>query len=122
MASALQPEIWHPNMPGVRELITYSGNVFYIGTFIRSDTVLLQCYVKNIFLGAWSSPAFSGTRPPPNTSFTLTSIDRYRALMFGGKEGERQIRVSDLYLVDFQTMVIKLCLYHIAVPVKIPLI
>ena len=24
MASALQPEIWRPNMPGVRELITYS--------------------------------------------------------------------------------------------------
>ena len=24
MASALQPEIWRPNIPGVRELITYS--------------------------------------------------------------------------------------------------
>ena len=26
MASALQPEIWRPNMPGVRELITYSSS------------------------------------------------------------------------------------------------
>ena len=24
MASALQPEIWRPNMPGVRELVSYS--------------------------------------------------------------------------------------------------
>ena len=28
MASALQPEIWRLNMPGVQELITYSIFVF----------------------------------------------------------------------------------------------
>ena len=39
------------------------------------------------------------------TVFTLTSIDEYRALMFGGKEGKHLQRVSDLYFIDFHTMV-----------------
>ena len=56
-------------------------------------------------VAAWSSPTISGTRPPPGAAFTLTSIDEYRALMFGGMEGEYLWRVSDLYLIDFQTMV-----------------
>ena len=55
--------------------------------------------------GAWSSVTVRGTRPPPAAGFTLTSIDDYRALFFGGKEGEHLQRISDLYLIDFQTMV-----------------
>ena len=44
MASALQPEIWRPNMPGVRELITYS-NSFYIFSFF---SVVIDAYSIDI--------------------------------------------------------------------------
>ena len=59
------------------------------------------------FSGAWSSPSFSGTRPPPCGGFSLTSIDDHRALLYGGWDGERRGRVSSLYVIDFQTMVCK---------------
>ena len=58
-----------------------------------------------VLSGTWSSPAISGTRPPPATNFTLTSIDEYRALIFGGREGKYLQKVSDVYLIDFRLMV-----------------
>ena len=64
-----------------------------------------QVYRTILFSGTWSSPSFSGTRPPPCGVFSLTSIDDHRALLYGGYDGERRRRVSDLYLIDFQTMV-----------------
>ena len=59
--------------------------------------------------GAWSSPTVRGTRPPPTAFFTLTSIDDYRALFFGGHDGEHLQEISDLYLIDFQMMVCMDC-------------
>ena len=59
----------------------------------------------SIFAGGWSSPAVRGTRPPPFAYFTLTSIDNYRAISFGGYDGEHIQQISDLYLIDFQMMV-----------------
>ena len=64
----------------------------------------LHCRIM-LFIGIWSSPSFSGTRPIPCGAFSLTSIDDHRALLYGGWDGERQSAVSDLYLIDFQTMV-----------------
>ena len=46
-----------------------------------------------------------GTRPPPCIASTLTSVDNYRAVLFGGRHPE-QGRINDLYLIDFDTMVI----------------
>ena len=63
-----------------------------------------------VFSGTWSSPSFSGTRPPPSYRFSLTSVDNHRALLYGGWDSERRSTVSDLYLIDFQTMVWKLCI------------
>ena len=42
--------------------------------------------------------------------FSLTSIDDHRALLYGGGDAEHRSIVSDLYLIDFQTMVWKLCI------------
>ena len=64
-----------------------------------------QTHHMSMFAGGWSSPIVRGTRPPPFSGFTLTSIDNYRAILFGGKDGEYNERMSDLYLIDFQTMV-----------------
>ena len=46
----------------------------------------------------------TGERPPPCFAFTLTSINDYQALFFGGK-GEQFNRVDLLYIIDFQSMV-----------------
>ena len=55
--------------------------------------------------GAWFSPPVSGARPPPCSGFTLTAIDSHRAVLFGGWQPGGGGRVSDLYLIDFNTMV-----------------
>ena len=63
-----------------------------------------DCYEFVHSTGAWISPAVKGTRPPPCNGFTLTSIDSHRAVLFGGTQPGRG-QVSDLYLIDFNTMV-----------------
>ena len=54
---------------------------------------------------SWSSPTFRGTRPPPCAGFTLTSIDGSRAVFFGGYDAKHCCRISDIYIIDFHTMV-----------------
>ena len=67
--------------------------------------------------GAWFSPPVSGARPPPCSDFTLIAIDSHRAVLFGGIRPRRDGPVSDLYIIDFNTMVkchciVLLCLVH----------
>ena len=54
--------------------------------------------------GVWFSPRVSGTRPPPCSTFTLTSIDNHRAVLFGGNQSQKSSGVlsSDLYLINFE--------------------
>ena len=57
-------------------------------------------------VGLWSSPTFSGTRPPPCSHFTFTAINNHQALLFGGRqESNKKGRTNDVYLIDFLTMV-----------------
>ena len=49
----------------------------------------------------------SGDRPPPCQSCTLTAIDPYTVVMFGGFTGEKCL--NDLYIMDFAAMV-SMCL------------
>ena len=56
------------------------------------------------FTGEWSSPALTGTRPPHGSHFTLTSIDRNRAILFAGQQPGHGY-VNDTYLIDFSKMV-----------------
>ena len=57
--------------------------------------------------GVWSSPATTGERPPPCESFSLTSIDKRRAVFFGGYSGN----TNDVYIIDLQSMVCELMNY-----------
>ena len=53
--------------------------------------------------GVWSSPAVSGTRPPPCNAFSLTKVDDHHAVMFGGNySGQRR---NDVYTLDLARMV-----------------
>lgn len=54
--------------------------------------------------GVWSCPATTGDRPPPCAAFTFTAVDDRRAVMFGGKN-INQGRMSNTYIIDFNTMV-----------------
>ena len=47
----------------------------------------------------------NGTRPPPCAVVALTSIDDHRALLYGGRDAEHMCRSSDLYIIDFDTVV-----------------
>lgn len=53
--------------------------------------------------GLWSS-TLTGSRPPPSSYFTLTSINKHQAMYFGGDQHGRGV-VSDLYFIDFDKMV-----------------
>ena len=59
----------------------------------------------SIYIGSWSSPTVNGTRPPPGRGFALTSIDEHRAILHGGYDAGHKCRSSDVYIIDFQTMV-----------------
>ena len=54
--------------------------------------------------GVWSSPAVSGTRPPPCAAFSLTMVDDHHAVMFGGRHHTGQRR-NDVYTLDLARMV-----------------
>ena len=45
----------------------------------------------------------SGNKPPPCDGCTLTAIDPYTLLMFGGYTGKKDMK--DLYIMDFAAMV-----------------
>ena len=45
----------------------------------------------------------SGDRPLPCSGCTLTAIDSYTVLMFGGDTGKKPL--NDLYIMDFAAMV-----------------
>ena len=49
----------------------------------------------------------SGERPPSCSGCTLTAIDSYTLLMFGGYNGRR-----DVFIVDFTAMVSYICLHN----------
>ena len=85
-----------------------STNVSYHSKLGTSYSMCMKFFTTLhliVLLGIWSSPTVSGTRSPPRSGLTLTSIDENRAIAYGGWDGERGSGSSDLYLIDFQTMV-----------------
>ena len=54
----------------------------------------------------WSSPAVTGTKPPPCSDFSLTLTDPDHAVLFGGHQcGEGRGRTNDTYILDLRNMV-----------------
>ena len=54
--------------------------------------------------GSWCTPFFTGQRPPPCADFTLTSINNFRAILYGGDRGI-YVDSQDLYLLDLKNLV-----------------
>ena len=61
--------------------------------------------------GMWTSPSFSGPRPPPCADFSLTSVDLYRAVLYGGRRGSDEDS-NDFYLIDFGKKVLISILFY----------
>ena len=55
---------------------------------------------------------FQASRLPSCSGFTLTSVNEYLALLYGGHDGEHDCPSSDLYLIDFKTMVRRVFVHH----------
>ena len=58
----------------------------------------------SLFPGTWSSPLMTGSRPPPCSDFSFTTVDNNRAVVFGGFQPGRG-HVNDVYILDFKDMV-----------------
>ena len=52
-----------------------------------------------LLLGKWSSPNVTGDRPPPISTFTLSSITNDSAILFGGLTPNRDS--NNTYIVNF---------------------
>ena len=54
--------------------------------------------------GKWSSPAVTGTKPPPLSCFSFTKVDRRRAVVFGGMtDGPKA--AGDAYILELDNLV-----------------
>ncbi len=65
------------------------------------------CILLSLFTspGVWSSPKIKGEKPSPCAGFTFTKVDQHRAVLFGGRHLDRNLRVNDVYLFNFKNMV-----------------
>ena len=57
--------------------------------------------------GEWSSPAVTGTKPPPLTDFSFTKVDSRRAVVYGGYTGVEANggRSGDAYVLELDKWV-----------------
>ena len=53
-----------------------------------------------LFLGKWITPTVTGDRPPPITSFTLTSVTNNTAVLFGGLTTNGRVS-NNVYIINF---------------------
>ena len=53
--------------------------------------------------GEWSSPAVTGTKPPPLSMFSFTKVDSRRAVVYGGWTGGG--RSGDAYVLELDKWV-----------------
>ena len=53
--------------------------------------------------GKWSSPALTGTKPPPLVGFSFTKVDSWRAVVYGGGTGRGAS--GDAYVLELDEWV-----------------
>ena len=88
-----------------------SQDIVFFKTSIKQQYILPILYfrVRNQHflppsnLGLWSSPEMSGERASPRAHCTLTAVDAYTLLMFGGRNKNKCF--NDAYILDFASMV-----------------
>ena len=54
--------------------------------------------------GEWSSPAVTGTKPPPLSDFSFTKVDSRRAVVYGGLM-ENFLLSGDAYVLELDKWV-----------------
>ena len=52
------------------------------------------------FPGRWSSLKVTGQAPPTCYQFTLTTVGKKRAAMYGGFDGHKFKKFNDLFIVE----------------------
>ena len=60
-------------------------------------------YTVSLFsfsLDMWLRPTIAGTQPPPCSDMSLTKVDSYRAVMFGGYGEDYELISPDVYILD----------------------
>ena len=54
--------------------------------------------------GEWSSPAVTGTKPPPLSDFSFTKVDSRRAVVYGGETAGGAVK-GDAYVFELDKWV-----------------
>ena len=65
---------------------------------------VLSCMFLSTVIGEWSSPAETGTKPPPLASFYFTKVDSKRAVVYGGCAGFKTYN-GDAYVLELDKSV-----------------
>ena len=65
---------------------------------------VLSCMFLSTVTGEWSSPAVTGTKPPPLTRFSFTKVDSRRAVVYGGLM-ENLLQSGDAYVLELDKWV-----------------
>ena len=55
--------------------------------------------IGSFFSGEWITPKVTGNRPPPISSFTVTSVNNNTAVFFGGSTSNG--RSNNVYIFNF---------------------
>uniref|UniRef100_A0A1X7TG13 Death domain-containing protein n=1 Tax=Amphimedon queenslandica TaxID=400682 RepID=A0A1X7TG13_AMPQE len=75
----------------------------YSGTHVQYCN---EVHMYRLKTGKWISPIVTGDRPPPISSFTLTSITNATAILFGGSTDEDSVS-NDVYIFEFANTSVK---------------
>ena len=70
---------------------------------MKFTPVLHLCMFLSTITGEWSSPAVTGTKPPPLSDFSFTKVDSKRAVVYGGWTKGR--KASDTYVLELDKWV-----------------
>ena len=58
-----------------------------LSNYYSVHNTVLSCMFLSTVTGEWSSPAVTGTKPPPLAGFSFTKVDSRRAAVYGGYTG-----------------------------------
>ena len=96
-----------PKQPGAQYTALYGGSdrcneIHYYKLSSGQCVCVCVCVCINVgllFLGEWITPTVTGDRPPPISQFTLTSVTKNTAVLFGGytTNGES----NNVYIINF---------------------
>ena len=76
----------------------------YTTTFTQCLEFALKLSIYLYASGGWSSPAVTGTTPPPLEGFSFTKVDHRRAVVYGGTTRGIQA-LGDAYVLELDTWV-----------------